>query len=77
MWADHHDNIQNKVCEIVQGVWYGIWNNGTYSIAKKAEDVQNENLKILSVPAGKYAVFSTDCGGFAGDELPKLRSQIF
>lgn len=29
------------------------------------------------IPAGKYAVFTTEKGGYAGDELPKLRDLIF
>lgn len=77
MWADHHDDIQNKVCRKVEGLWYGIWNSGVYSIAKNNEEVNNEQLESITIPSGKYAVFTTDCGGFAGDELPKLRSQIF
>ena len=77
MWADHHDDIQNKVCQKIEGVWYGIWNKGVYSIAKKTGEVDNSQLESIKIPSGKYAVFSTNCGGFAGDELPKLRSQIF
>lgn len=76
MWANHHDDIQSKVCKTVEGVWYGIWNNGKYSIAKRSGEV-NENLDDIVIPAHKYAVFSTEKGGFAGDELPKLRKMIF
>lgn len=76
MWANHHDGIQSKVCPTVEGVWYGIWDNGKYSIAKKSGEVI-ENLDDIVIPAHKYAVFSTEKGGFAGDELPKLRKMIF
>ena len=77
MWSNQHDDVQNQVCQTVEGVWYGIWNNGIYSIAKKAEEIDNPSLISITIPSGKYAVFSTDFGGFAGDVLPKLREQIF
>lgn len=77
MWSNQHDNVQDQVCTTVEGVWYGIWDNGVYSIAKKANEIDNPNLESIKIPAGKYAVFSTDFGGFAGDVLPKLRERIF
>lgn len=77
MWADHHDDIQNKVCTTIPGIWYGIWDHGTYWIAKPQEDIYDKELGNVIIPSGKYAVFTTDSGGFAGDELPKLRQLIF
>ena len=77
MWSNQHDDVQNQVCKTVEGVWYGIWNKGTYSIAKKADEIDNSSLTGITIPSGKYAVFSTNFGGFAGDVLPKLREQIF
>ena len=75
MWSNQHDNVQNQVFTTVEGIWYGIWNKGTYSISKQASD--NPFLTDITIPSGKYAVFSTDFGGFAGDVHPKLREQIF
>ena len=77
MWSNQHDDVQNQVCQTVEGVWYGIWDRGTYSIAKKADEIENPSLTSITIPSGKYAVFSTNFGGFAGDVLPKLREQIF
>lgn len=77
MWADHHDDVQNKVSTNVPGVWYGIWDNGNYSIAKDKAEVTGEGLDEVVINTGTYAVFTTGYGGFAGDELPKLREQIF
>lgn len=78
MWSNQHDDVQNQVYKTVEGVWYGIWNNGIYSIAKEANEIDdNPSLASITIPSGKYAVFSTDFGGFAGDVLPKLREQIF
>ena len=78
MWSNQHDDVQNQVCKTVEGVWYGIWDKGTYSIAKQADEVfEKPSLTDITIPSGKYAVFSTDFGGFAGDVLPKLREQIF
>ncbi|HEX2945000.1 MAG TPA: AraC family transcriptional regulator [Clostridia bacterium] len=77
MWADHHEDVQNKVCATIPGIWYGIWDNGTYWIAKPQEDVPDGQLDEVMIENGKYAVFRTGFGGFAGDELPKLRELIF
>lgn len=77
MWSNQHDDVQNQVCQTVEGVWYGVWDNGTYSIAKKVDEIDNSSLTGITIPSSKYAVFSTDFGGFAGDVLPKLREQIF
>ncbi len=76
MWADEHDDVQNKVNTVIPGVWYGIWNNGVYSIAKRQGEAGGKGLKSIVIPSGKYAVFTSDLGGFAGDVLPKLREQI-
>ncbi len=78
MWSNQHDDVQNQVSKTVEGVWYGIWNKGTYSIAKQPDEISdNPSLIRITIPSGKYAVFSTDFGGFAGDVLPKLREKIF
>ena len=78
MWSNQHDDIQNQICKKVEGVWYGIWDKGTYSIAKEANEVSdNPYLTGITIPSGRYAVFSTDFGRFAGDVLPKLREEIF
>ena len=78
MWSNQHDDVQNQICKIVEGVWYGIWDKGTYSIAKQADEASdNPYLTGITIPSGKYAVFSTDFGGFAGVVFPKLREQIF
>ena len=77
MWADHHDNIQNAVSTNIPGTWYGIWDNGTYWIARKATDVENEELNDVYVPNAIYAVFESNFGNHAGDDLPKLRDYIF
>lgn len=77
MWADHHDDVQNKICKTVPGTWYGIWNNGKYWIAKSQEEIQSEELEVIHIKGGKYAAFTTELGGFAGDVLPKLRELIF
>ena len=77
MWADDHDDVQNKVNIVVPGIWYGIWNNGVYSIAKRQGEAEGKGLESIMIPSGKYAVFTSNFGGFAGDVLPKLREQIF
>lgn len=52
MWSNQHGDVQNQVCTTVEGVWYGIWDNGVYSIAKKANEIDNPNLESIKIPAG-------------------------
>lgn len=77
MWGMEYDDYMKKIDPEITGSWYGIWNNGVYSIAKSAAEVHRNGLEKITIPAGKYAVFTTGFGGFAGDELPKLRDEIF
>jgi len=78
MWADHHDNASVLISTAYPGTWYGIWDSGTYSIARAPEDIDGTGpLEDIAVSGGTYAAFRTGLGGFAGEELPKLRAQIF
>ena len=77
MWSEDADHIPEKICSGYDGIWYGIWNNGSYTIARNKKDVQSDKAEMHIIPAGKYAVFTTEKGGYAGDELPKLRDLIF
>lgn len=77
MWSEEYDYIPEKICSGYNGIWYGIWNNGTYSIARKEEDTEKDNLETIIIPKGKYAVFVTEKGGYAGEELPNLHNLIF
>jgi len=77
MWADHHDNIPGRVSASIPGTWYGIWDGGTYWIAREPADAPGDELGAVAIPAGTYAAFRTGRGGFAGDELPRLRALIF
>ena len=76
MWAgaEHHKNIQEAVSISIPGKWYGVWDNGTYIIARESNI---NNLPKYTIKSAKYAVFQTGLGGFAGDELPELRNRIF
>ncbi len=77
MWAQDLDFVPGKICEGFDGVWYGIWDKGRYAIAREKEDVSGEKLEKQSIPAGLYAKFITEKGGYAGDALPRLRDLIF
>jgi len=78
MWADHHDNVPGRISADYPGEWFGIWDGGTYSIARMPEDIDGAGpLEDIVIPGGIWAMFRTGCGGFAGDELPKLRGEIF
>lgn len=77
MWATECDDFPSQICKEIPGVWYGIWDRGSYWVAKAKSDVDFDGLQTHEIPGGTYAVFTTGYGGSAGDELPKLREQIF
>ncbi|MGN0524253.1 MAG: GNAT family N-acetyltransferase [Eubacterium sp.] len=77
MWSVDAEHYPEKICNGYDGVWYGIWDNGAYSIARNETDVEYNNLETITVPAGKYVVFTTEKGGYAGTELPRLHDLIF
>lgn len=77
MWSSDYEHYPEKICQGYDGIWYGIFENGKYSIARKKEDVEFNGLEKLKIKSGKYAVFTTDKGGYAGDELSKTHDLIF
>lgn len=77
MWSVDAEHYPEKICNGYDGIWYGIWDNGSYAIAREEEDVEYNNLEKIIIPAGKYVVFTTEKGGYAGTELPKLHDLIF
>ena len=77
MWSNDYEHYPEKICQGYDGIWYGIFENGKYSIARKKEDVGLDGLEKIKIKSGKYAVFITDKGGYAGDELSKTQDLIF
>ena len=77
MWGVEYEEYMRPVNPEIPGIWYGIWNNGLYTIAKAENETIVENTNLLEIPAGTYAVFTTGFGKFAGDALPPLRELIF
>ena len=76
--GDHHDNTPGLISTTYPGTWFGIWDAGTYSVAREAQDIDGTGpLEDTAIPGGTYAVFRTGYGCYAGDELPRLRAQIF
>lgn len=86
MWSEEEDDVPGQICEgrwnqpsnpSYDGVWYGIWRDGKYMIAREEADVKNKGLEKFVIPSGTYAVFKTGRGGLAWEELPKLQALIF
>ena len=86
MWSEDCDDIPGKICaghwnekgsHSYDGMWYGIWQDGKYMIAREKADTKNETLEELILPAGTYAAFQTERGGLAWEALPKLNGLIF
>ncbi len=86
MWSEDCDNVPGQLCKgswnqsgntSYDGIWYGVWHDGKYMIARERADVKTEKLEVLKFPAGTYAAFKTECGGLAWEEFPKLFELIF
>lgn len=86
MWADSLDDVPGQLCEgrwnqpgstSYDGVWYGVWQDGKYMIAREKADVKTDKLERCTLPAGTYAAFKTECGKVAWEEFPKLFELIF
>ena len=77
MWDENYDNAPKRICNGYNGTWYGIWNNGDYTIARMKNDTEFDDLERIVIPGGQYAVFTSEKGGYAGNELPKLHELIY
>lgn len=86
MWSEDCDDVPGQIVEgrwnepgrhSYDGVWYGLWRDGSYMIAREKDCVRGENLEERIIASGTYAAFTSERGGYAGDEIPKLWSLIF
>jgi len=77
MWDENFDNAPKRICSGYNGTWYGIWKGGNYTIARMKNDTEFDDLEGIVVSGGQYAVFTSEKGGYAGDELPKLHELIY
>lgn len=86
MWSAKYEGVPNKIClkewdeensEILDGVWFGLWKDGNYTIAREEAFVLGDPLEKHILPAGTYAAFKTGIGGNAWDEFPRLFELIF
>jgi len=86
MWSEQCDDVPGQICggrwnqpktHFYDGMWYGIWQDGCYTIARAAADVKNDTLKKQVLPAGTYAAFQTERGGLAWEEFPRLFELVF
>lgn len=86
MWSEECDSVPGQICEgnwnqpsnqSYDGIWFGIWHNGGYMIARAKEDTKNTRLEKFIIPSSTYATFKTERGGLAWEEFPKLFELIF
>lgn len=86
MWDRDCENVPGQICEgewnqpgntAYDGVWYGIWRDGNYMIAREKKETQNRRLESQRLPAGTYAAFRTKRGGLVWEEFPKLFALAF
>ena len=76
MWSVEFDNVPGQICDGFDGLWYGVWSDNNYTIARTKTDIAAENLERHTIPAGTYAAFTSEPGGFAGDVLSQLLDQV-
>lgn len=86
MWDAKSDSVPEKISngkwnqpqnQVFDGVWYGVWQDDKYMIAREKKNTNNDNLEEATISKGKYATFTTERGGLAWEELPKLFELIF
>ena len=86
MWSEECEDVPGQLCagrwnqagsHDYDGLWYGIWQDGQYRIARASEEVKDTALEKTVIPAGQYAAFRTERGGRAWEEFPKLFELIF
>lgn len=86
LWDGDCDDVPGQLCEgtwnqpgnhAYDGVWYGLWRDGRYMIAREKDFVKRGNFEKQTLAAGTYAAFTTPKGGVAWEEFPKLRELIF
>lgn len=86
MWTDRLEDIPGRICpgewnhptnRAHDGVWYGLWHNGRYMIAREKDKVKSIELEKIVLPEGLYASFTSEPGRNAWDEIPKLRDTMF
>ena len=86
MWSERCEDIPRLLCgdgwnqpgsTACDGVWYGVWQNGGYMIARDPSAVRGGGLETRTLPAGAWAAFKTKPGGLAWEELPRLFELIF
>ncbi|MDD4494338.1 MAG: helix-turn-helix domain-containing protein [Eubacteriales bacterium] len=86
MWSEECDDVPGQICDgrwnqsknhSYDGMWYGIWQGGKYTIARAKADTKSNALEKYIIPSGTYAAFKTECGGLAWEEFPKLFELIF
>lgn len=86
MWANDCDDVPGQLCEgswnqpgstAYDGVWYGVWQDGRYMIARAEADVKTHALETFRLPAGTYAAFKSEYGVVAWEEFPRLFELIF
>lgn len=86
MWEETLEDVPGQICfgkwndpksDCYDGVWFGIWQDGKYMIARERKDAKNHTLEKRVIPAGTYAAFTTERGTLAWEEFPKLFELIF
>jgi len=86
MWDEKGDSVPETLCgakwdqpesTILDGTWFGLWRGGKYMIAREKEYVVHEQFEKQLIPAGTWAAFTTERGGKAWEEFPRLFEQIF
>ncbi|MBO5275181.1 MAG: AraC family transcriptional regulator [Clostridia bacterium] len=86
MWDERAEGIPEQLCDggwnrsdstAFDGIWYGIWQKDSYMIARDSLLTKDIPLEQYTIPAGKYAAFTTEQGALAWEAFPRLFEQVF
>lgn len=56
MWGLEYNDYMKNIHPEIPGVWFGIWDVGTYWIAKAETEPHADNTQTLEIPAGTCSV---------------------
>ena len=83
MWADDCDDVPGRICEghwnqpsnhAYDGIWYGIWKNGNYMIARPETSGKKIRSKSKLFRLGLMQPFKQNPEGLPGRSSQSLRN---
>ena len=79
LWSEDCHNISQKICSGYDGIWYAIWSNSSYTIARDKSNCNENSLEKAVIPKGKYAVsdFELEVYHLATDRQKRRKERYY